>query len=202
MRAVKELPFSTRFWFAFVVFVRTLVDPHFAREVWQLRQALPPAGESTNAAPTRQAALPDAKAGETLEPKRISLPAPPDNISALQLLALLQHEGRFVDFVEQAVDGFSDEEVAAAARVVHDGCRKALHGAGALEPVKAEDEGSKITVPKGFSPAEIKLTGNVAGPAPFSGTLRHRGWKMSRLVLPSPAPGHDPSILAPAEVEV
>lgn len=44
--------------------------------------------------------------------------------SALQLLALLQKEARLIDFLQEEVSQFSDEEVGAAARVIHSGGQK------------------------------------------------------------------------------
>ena len=47
-----------------------------------------------------------------------------------------------------------------------------------------------------------KLVGDVKGAPPFTGTLRHRGWRAARLALPEPVAGYDVRILAPAEVEL
>jgi hypothetical protein len=44
--------------------------------------------------------------------------------------------------------------------------------------------------------------GNVHGAPPYRGTLRHRGWRAAGLTLPELVGGHDPSVLAPAEVEL
>lgn len=122
--------------------------------------------------------------------------------SALQLLGLLQNEARFVDFVEENVIGYSDAEIGAAARVVHEGCRKVLRQHFDLEPVRKEGENTRITVPKGFDASELRLTGNIVGQPPFSGTLVHRGWRVSHVKLPKMAEGHDPRIIATAEVEL
>ncbi len=181
----RPLPFGTRFWFAWVCFFRVLFDGQFASRVWQAREpaALPPKPDLPVIAP------PVAAKAESTAP-------------ALQLLALLQREGRFVDFIEQDIASFPDAEIGAAARVVHEGCRKALRGHAKLAPVRAEEEGARVTLEAGFSPAEVKLSGNVGGSAPFNGTLRHRGWRASGLTLPTAVAGHDPSVLAPAEVEL
>jgi hypothetical protein len=122
--------------------------------------------------------------------------------AALQLLALFQREGRFIDFLEEDVTSFSDEEIGAAARVVHEGCRKAVHEHFTLAPVRDDEEGSRIEVPKGFDAHTIRLTGNVVGEAPFRGTLQHRGWKITRAELPKLAEEHDVKVIAPAEVEL
>lgn len=122
--------------------------------------------------------------------------------AALQLLGLLQRDGRFVDFIEEDVAGYSDADVGAAARVVHDGCRKVLREHFQLEPVRTETEGSAITLEAGFDASAIRLTGNVVGQAPFRGHLAHRGWKVTEVRLPKLAQGHDARILATAEVEL
>ncbi len=125
-----------------------------------------------------------------------------DEDAALQLLALLQREGRFVDFLEEDIDTFADADVGAAARVVHQGCRKALREHVTLEPVRAEAEGAALTVPPGFDAAQLRLVGNVTGEAPFRGRLQHRGWRATAVRLPRLVPGHDVRVVAPAEVEL
>ena len=126
--------------------------------------------------------------------------ASPD--SALQLLGLLQNEARFIDFVQENVASFTDAEIGAAARIVHEGCRKVLGQHFELEPVRKETENSRITLPKGFDPSAVRLTGNIVGQAPFTGTLVHRGWQVIQVRLPKIAQGHDTSIVAAAEVEL
>jgi hypothetical protein len=122
--------------------------------------------------------------------------------SALGLLAMLQREGRLVDFLEEEVAPFSDSDVGAAARIVHEGCRKVLRQYLALEPVLKEGEGASVTVPAGFDAERIRLTGNVAGPGPFKGQVKHHGWVAREVKLPAQAEGLDPKVLAPAEVEL
>lgn len=121
---------------------------------------------------------------------------------ALALLALLQREGRLVDFVREPLDGFSDAEIGAAARDVHRGCRKVLEQHLSFEPVMPGAEESKVTVPKGFDPAEIRLVGEAKGEPPFRGTLRHHGWRVTDSKLPALADGVDRAVIAPAEVEI
>jgi hypothetical protein len=122
--------------------------------------------------------------------------------SALLLLGLLQREGRLVDFLEQDISAFGDAEVGAAARVVHEGCRKALRGHAEVASVRDEEEDSRVEVAEGVESGAIKLTGNVTGKPPYRGVLRHRGWRVVRLELPAALAGHDPSVVAPAEVEL
>ena len=122
--------------------------------------------------------------------------------AALQLLGLLQREARFVDFIQEDVAAYSDADIGAAARVVHEGCRKALREHFSIEPVRPEAEGSRITLHEGFNAAAIRLTGNVVGQPPFTGSLGHRGWRVTDSRLPKLAEGHDAAVLAQAEVEL
>src|SRR5207244_10775741 len=85
---------------------------------------------------------------------------------ALQLLSTLQREGRLIDFCEEDLAGFSDAQIGAASRTVHDGCRKALRSVVALEPVRTEAEGAPVEVPAGFDARAVRLTGNVVGNPP------------------------------------
>ena len=70
------------------------------------------------------------------------------------------------------------------------------------EPVLPQAEGDNVQVPAGFDPAAIRLTGNVTGTPPFTGVLRHHGWRASAVKLPTPPEGQDELILMPAEVEL
>ena len=122
--------------------------------------------------------------------------------AALQLLGLLQRDARFIDFIEEDVKAYSDADIGAAARVVHEGCRKVLREHFSIQPLRSETEGSRITLPEGFDAAAVRVTGNVVGKAPFTGTLSHRGWRATDTRLPKLAAGHDAAILAQAEVEL
>jgi hypothetical protein len=136
------------------------------------------------------------------EKARAAPPAERMHASGLMLLAALQREGRLIDFLQQEVAGFSDEEVGAAARVVHAGCRKALQQAFEFEPAVAGAEASPITVAPGFDAQRIRLTGNVTGQPPFRGTLKHHGWVARSVRLPAASDALDPRVVAPAEVEL
>jgi hypothetical protein len=186
--------FFARLILAWVAYFRTLFDPQFAAGVVRLRAgALPPPADR-EPAPVAPSAASPTRTTTALED------AKPD--SALQLLAILQREGRLLDFLEENVTGFSDAEIGAAARVVHDGCKKALDEHFSIAPVRSDDEGSRITLPAGFDASEVKLIGNVVGSPPFTGTLQHRGWRAVSVKLPQLAKGHHVEVLAPAEVEL
>ncbi|WP_454735833.1 DUF2760 domain-containing protein [Cupriavidus necator] len=123
-------------------------------------------------------------------------------VAALQLLGLLQRDARFVDFVEEDIARYSDTEIGAAARLVHDGCRAVLREHFTIRPVREEAEGSRVTLADGFDASAIRLTGNVVGSAPFHGSISHRGWKVEDVRLPRVAERHDATVIAPAEVEL
>ncbi len=126
--------------------------------------------------------------------------AAPIATGALQLLSLLQREGRFLDFVQQDVAPFSDADIGAAARVVHEGCRRVLHDHARIVSVRSEAEGARVTLEQ--ASADVKLVGHVAGSAPFRGVLRHRGWRVEDLALPTLIGAHDPRLVAAAELEL
>jgi hypothetical protein len=121
---------------------------------------------------------------------------------AVALLAVMQREGRLVDFLREDISGYSDAQVGAAVRAIHENCRRALDEHLALEPVRSEEEGARILVESGFDASAVRLVGNVSGKPPFRGVLRHRGWRSRRVDLPADAAGQDPTIVAPAEIEI
>lgn len=149
------------------------------------------------------ASSPKSKPAEPAQPVRqapVVHAAQPD--SALQLLGLLQQEARFVDFVQEDIAGHSDADIGAAARIIHEGSRKVVRQYFDLQAVRPESEGSRLTLPRGYDAAAIRITGNITGEPPFSGALIHRGWRASATRLPKVAEGHDVSVIAPAEVEL
>jgi hypothetical protein len=129
-------------------------------------------------------------------------PPPPSPALALRLLALLQQEGRLVDFLSEDIDAYSDEQVGAAVRAIHAGCRKVLDEHVQLQRIFPGEDGSEVVVQAGFDPAAVRLTGNVTGTPPFHGTLQHSGWRVTKVTLPEPSAAIDPAIVAPAEVEI
>lgn len=121
---------------------------------------------------------------------------------ALRLLATLQEEARLIDFVREDIDAYGDADVGSAARGIHAALRKALDDRLVLEPILPGEDGDVVEVPADFEPALIRVTGKLAGGPPYSGVLRHGGWRVRDVRLPAPSPGSDPRILLPAEVEV
>lgn len=185
----------SRVWLAWAVFFRILFDGKLALQVRALS-----AGEAPAAAPAP--VLPAEPAPPVAAPPAAANPVAPPEQSALLLLQLLQEKGRFIDFVKEDLTRASDQDIGAAARVVHEGCAKVLQERASIEPLRSEDEGASIEVPAGYAAAEVKLTGELRGSAPFRGVLRHRGWVVQSLRLPEPTAGHRAEVLAAAEVEL
>jgi hypothetical protein len=185
-----NLSFLGRISLAVGTFFNILGDREFAGGVWRLRngEGLAAAAPAPGSAPVPQ---PAASALKEASP-----------VAALQLLGLLQRDARFIDFVEEDIAGYSDTEIGAASRLVHDGCRAVLREHFTIKPVREEAEGSRVTLADGFDATAIRLTGNVVGSAPFSGSISHRGWKVEEVRLPRLAERHDATVIAPAEVEL
>lgn len=120
----------------------------------------------------------------------------------LHLISVLQRQGRLMDFFHEDLSAYQDAQIGAAVRSIHENCAGAIKKTIAPAAVFNKSEGQEITVPAGFDPAAIKLTGNVTGEPPFTGVLRHRGWRAGRLELPVLSVSGDPLIIAPAEVEI
>jgi hypothetical protein len=131
------------------------------------------------------------------EPKR------PTQSEAVTLLATLQREARLVDFLKEDLSGYTDDQVGAAVRAIHQDAAKVLDRLFSIRAVISDEEGAAVEVPSGFDAARYRLTGKVAGEAPFRGTLRHHGWEAGRCELPQ-FTGSDSAAktIAPAEVEL
>jgi hypothetical protein len=152
----------------------------------------------------RQKMPPQSPVAEPARPAPARPQASGADAEIVHFLAMLQEKGRLVDFLMDDINAYSDAQVGAAARVVHAGCKGVLQEHFAINPVRPEQEGSTVQVPVGYSADEYRLVGKIAGSAPFSGVLVHRGWKTGLVKLPQllreaadPLPA-----IAPAEVEV
>jgi hypothetical protein len=148
-----------------------------------------------------------AEARPQAEAPRPVVQPPADNqadAEVVNFLATLQQRGRLLDFLMDDITAYSDAQVGAAARVVHDGCRSALKEHLSIRPVREEKEGSIVEVPADHAADEYRLVGRIAGEAPFTGTLVHRGWKVEEVRLPRLLRRDDDRMptIAPAEVEL
>jgi len=139
-------------------------------------------------------------AAPTPAPKPAPQARPSDG--ALQILGILQRDSRLIDFLMEDISGYSDDQIGAAVRTLHDQSRESLNRYLRLAPVIDGVEGS-FTKIETNDPASVKLLGNVPvnGKAQ-GGLLRHKGWRAEKIDLPPLPAGQNASILAPAEVEV
>ena len=135
-------------------------------------------------------------------PQVIALTPEQQHGAALFLLGLLQREGRLLDFLQEDIASFSDAEVGAAARLVHEGCKKTLGQYVPITAVVTQAEGAAMEIPLGFDANRFRLTGNVAGAGPWKGSLKHHGWVATEVKLPDVPSTVDVKVLAPAEVEL
>lgn len=122
----------------------------------------------------------------------------------VNFVAILQERGRFVDFLMDDIKSYSDAQVGAAGRVLHEGCKAVLLEHFGIRPMREEGEGSKVTVPTGYAPDDYRLVGKISGEAPFTGTLIHHGWRVEWVKLPRllRASADRLPAIAPAEVEL
>ena len=128
---------------------------------------------------------------------------PAKDISHLRLLAHLQDSARLIDFLQEDISDYSDEQVGAAVRKIHADAAAALEELVTIRPLLNLPEGSNYLVEAGYSSCEIKLSGNIVGKPPYkNGTLIHCGWKAHKISLPKKMISGDEAIIAPAEVEI
>ncbi len=131
-------------------------------------------------------------------------PAPRPTEGALQILAILQRDSRLIDFLMEDISAYSDDQIGAAVRTLHDQCRQCLGRYVRLAPVIDGVEGTFTKVDSSAQdPSAVKFIGNVpADGRPQGGLLRHRGWRAAKIELPPLAPAQDPAVIAPAEIEI
>ena len=145
---------------------------------------------------SRKEAAPKAPA-----PKPAALPEPKPSDGALQILGILQRDSRLVDFLMEDISSYADDQIGAAVRELHDQCRDSVKRYVTLTPVIDGVEGTFAKAPSN-DPNLIKFVGNVPAKPPSGGTLRHRGWRASKVDLPALTAKQDAAIIAPAEIEI
>jgi hypothetical protein len=137
----------------------------------------------------------------TPKPQAQAAAVPRASDGALQILAILQRDARLVDFIMEDIAGYSDDQVGAAVRGLHDQARESLSRYVKLDPVIDGVEGT-FTKPSVSDPAAVKFIGNVPAGKPSGGLLRHKGWRAGKIDLPALNPKQDAAIIAPAEIEI
>jgi len=186
----------SRFWerlaFAFRCFFSVLFQGDIPDDIAQKL--------AKTAGPVPQA--PAAAAPSVSRLKEVERPAAEAFDRAVQMLALLQRDGRLIDFLAENISAYPDAQLGAAVRTIHETCRQVLDQYVKLEPILNSEEDQPVTVPAGFDRAAIKLIGNVAGEPPVRGVLRHKGWRVREVNLPPLSQGAGRMVVALAEVEL
>ena len=143
----------------------------------------------------------------TAGPATPAKPAPPaaptakTSDGALQMLGILQRDSRLIDFLMEDISAYSDDQVGAAVRELHNQCRDSVARYVTLQPVIDSVEGTFTQAPS-KDPNLVKFIGNVPATPPSGGTLRHKGWRAVKVDLPALGAKQDASVLAPAEIEI
>ena len=140
-------------------------------------------------------------------PAPVTVPTVSPEDGAVRLLALLQREGRLLDFLYEDLTPYSDDKVGAVVRGIHDSCRKALDRAVQLGPVIDGVEGTVTKLAsagvKATDGARVKLMGNVPPDGKAEqGVLQHKGWLVKGFTLPAEDASTKARVIAPAEIEV
>lgn len=193
MTTPPPLSFFARVGVAFAAFFRTLGNGELAQQVSVTL-------EGTAPAPTAPPSLP---APEREKPAAPTKPAAPARSEALTLLAALQREARFVDFLQETLSEYTDAQIGAVARDLHRDCGSVLQRMFALKSVVEKEEGEPVDLPAGFDAGRYQLTGKVQGEPPFKGRLVHHGWEATKCDVPAwTGAAASSRVVAPAEVEL
>jgi hypothetical protein len=182
-----------KFLLGFKTLFRIWRDDSFAHRIQALGEGPAGAGPAPVESTPPPSAIPE-------PPQKVKLPA---RSEALTLLAVLQREARFVDFIKEPVADYTDAQIGAAVRAVHHDCAAVLDRLFAIEPLRPENEGAEIAVPAGYDPAEVRLVGNIPAHGPFRGSLQHPGWRATRAEVPEWNGRAESSlVVAPCELEL
>ena len=154
---------STRLSFAFRCFFSLLFQGRIPQDVLQALGGAKVDVESLTTA---------AKATPAAPKVRGDKPSPESLDRAVQMLALLQRDGRLVDFLEEDVSSYPDGQLGAAVRSIHTSCRQVLERYIKLEPILSSEEDEPVAVPGGFRSGSYQTAGGVAIRA--VGGRRHR----------------------------
>jgi hypothetical protein len=181
----------TRIGLAFRAFFRVLGDADFAERVATVLAG--PSGAAAAGIPPVSPAKPPVKEAAKKTGRN----------EALGLLAMLQREARLVDFLQEPIAAYSDEQIGAAVRDVHRDGAAVLERVFGLKPIVAAEEGSQVDVPDNYDAARFRLTGAAADRPPFRGLLAHHGWEATRTALPEWTGNAEAAkVIAPAVVEL
>jgi hypothetical protein len=183
-----------RIWFAIRIFFLAIFNADAARVAEMVVNRA-----SSGSTPTKRPPKAEAKPSPAPPPK----PKAAVRSEAITLLAAMQREARFLDFVQEPLGDYSDAQIGAAARDVHRECAKLLDRVFAIRPILSEAEGAEVEVPAPVDAGCYRLTGNVTGQPPLRGRMIHHGWQATVCQLPAWSGSDEAArVLAPVEVEI
>lgn len=180
---------------AFKVFFEVLFNAERAEQIRRVEASPPPPVSAQSEPAPEKVSTPSKPAPPA--------PKPAGRSDAMTLLETLQREARLLDFLQEDLDGYSDQQVGSAVREVHRSSRAVLQRLFSLAPVLNQPEGSSYTLQGNEENARVRLIGKVVETRPVTGILVHAGWRAERCELPQwqGAP-ESRLVLAPAEVEL
>jgi hypothetical protein len=149
----------------------------------------------------RGTAATPAKAAKAAPASAPAQPTVRTSDGALQILGIMQRDARLIDFLMEDIAAYSDDQVGAAVRELHDQCRDSIARYVTLQPVIDGVDGTFAKAPTG-DPNTVKFVGNVPAKPPSGGTLRHKGWRAAKVELPALGAKQDAAVIAPAEIEI
>lgn len=125
---------------------------------------------------------------------------------ALTLLSLLQEKGRFLDFLMDDIRVYTDEQVGAAGRIVHQGCSKVLSEFFNISPLHAQEEGAVVKLGHEDLMSAYRILGNHVEQLPLSAKIVHKGWGTDKVCITrrstAPVELSGKMMISPVEVEV
>ncbi len=134
---------------------------------------------------------------QNVAPKKMEIAS--GRSDALTLLSVLQREARFIDLVQESLDGYSDAQVGAAARDVLKQSKKSLQRMFDIQPLSDASEGATISLPTNASPTRWKINGSSDR---SNMVIVHPGWVAKAAQVPVwTGENEDKLVIAPIEVE-
>ena len=125
---------------------------------------------------------------------------------AIELLAALQRDARFVDFIKEDLSSCDDATLGAAARMVHDRCSETLERFFEIRPLSDDEEGAFITLDStSQNPARVRVSGDIDRLTDGAVSCRvvHVGWVAKKCEPPQwSGKAEDALVLAPIELEI
>jgi hypothetical protein len=107
-----------------------------------------------------------------------------DEQAVIQFVRNLQERGRFIDFLMADIHALPDQQVGAAARLVHSGLRSLIDDYFSVQAIATADEGTKIPIPNEELGRSYRLLQSSSDVIPPSGILVHKGWRARTIKLP------------------